>query len=179
MSGGVTISDLAARPEFFDDVADRIWQAWWKPHGVPLAYIAERLKENLAGRAIPRAFVAHVDTEDGATFAGTASVIASDLDERPQYRPWVAAVWVEPQFRSRKIGRLLIECAADHALQSGAPRVLPDRAPCTALALRGTGLDGGGGGRRRPCHDGLRAGRAAKAAPGGGVPVAVPGSDAP
>ncbi|MCB1412067.1 MAG: GNAT family N-acetyltransferase [Xanthobacteraceae bacterium] len=123
MSGGVTISDLAARPEFFDDVADRIWQAWWKPHGVPLAYIAERLKENLAGRAIPRAFVAHVDTEDGATFAGTASVIASDLDERPQYRPWVAAVWVEPQFRSRKIGRLLIECAADHALQSGAPRV--------------------------------------------------------
>jgi predicted N-acetyltransferase YhbS len=119
MSAGITISNLIDRPDFVGDVADRIWRAWWQPHGVPLAYIAERLKENLAGHAIPRAFVAH----DGETFAGTASVIASDLDERPQYAPWVAAVWVEPQFRSRKIGRLMIQHAADHALRSGAPRV--------------------------------------------------------
>jgi GNAT superfamily N-acetyltransferase len=118
-AGGLTISDLATRPEFFDDVAGRIWQAWWKPHGVPRAYITERLKENLGGGALPRAFVAH----DGKTFAGTASVIASDLDERPQYTPWVAAVWVEPQFRSRKVGRLLIGHAARHAFETGVSRV--------------------------------------------------------
>lgn len=123
MSGDLTISDLATRPEFFDDVADRIWRAWWQPHGVPRAYIAERLKENLGGGALPRAFVAHVDGEEGATFAGTASVIASDLDERPQYTPWVAAVWVEPQFRSRRVGRLLIGRAARHAFETGVARV--------------------------------------------------------
>jgi GNAT superfamily N-acetyltransferase len=119
MSGELTISNLTDRPEFFDHVADRIWRAWWEPHGVPLAYIAGRLQENIRGQALPRAFVAHEGTE----FAGTASVIASDLDERPQYTPWVAAVWVEPQFRSRRIGRVLIAHAADHAFSIGAPRV--------------------------------------------------------
>jgi len=115
----VTISRLSDRPEFFDQVADRIWRAWWQPHGVPLDYIVARMKEGLASAAVPKAFVAHT----GDTFAGTASVIASDLDERPQYTPWVAAVWIEPAFRSRRIGRLIIQHAADHALRSGAPRV--------------------------------------------------------
>jgi GNAT superfamily N-acetyltransferase len=119
MSGELTISNLTDRPEFFDHVADRIWRAWWQPNGVPRDYITERMKEGLASGGMPRAFVAHEGTE----FAGTASVIASDLDERPQYTPWVAAVWVEPQFRSRRIGRVLIAHAADHALSIGAPRV--------------------------------------------------------
>lgn len=115
----VTISNLSDRPEFFDQVADRIWRAWWQPHGVPLAYITERMKEGLTSGAMPRAFVAHL----GPEFAGTASVIASDLDERPQYTPWVAAVWIEPSFRSRRIGRELIAHAARYALSTGVPQV--------------------------------------------------------
>ena len=46
----IAISDLRQRPDFFDAVADRIWQAWWKRHGVPLDYITARLTENLARR---------------------------------------------------------------------------------------------------------------------------------
>jgi hypothetical protein len=41
-----TISELRQRPEFFDSVADRIWQAWWKAYGHPLEYISGRLQEN-------------------------------------------------------------------------------------------------------------------------------------
>lgn len=115
----VTISNLRDRPEFFDQVADRIWRAWWQPHGVPLAYITEQMKHGLAANALPRAFVAHA----GAEFAGTASVIASDLAERPQYTPWVAAVWIEPHFRSQRIGRQLIAHAGRYALGTGVPRV--------------------------------------------------------
>ncbi|MGB3867715.1 MAG: GNAT family N-acetyltransferase, partial [Xanthobacteraceae bacterium] len=130
MTAGITISNLADRPEFFDSVADRIWRAWWQPHGVPLAYITARLKDGLGAAAMPRAFVAH----DGETLAGTASVIASDLDERPQYTPWVAAVWIEPAFRSRLIGRKLIAHAARHALSAGAPKVyLTARPPRRSL----------------------------------------------
>jgi len=92
-----TISDLRQRPEFFDTVADRIWQAWWKADGHPLDRVSGRLRENLDVEPIPLALVAH----EGATFLGTASVIASDLAERPQLTPWVAAVWVEPQARRR------------------------------------------------------------------------------
>jgi hypothetical protein len=75
-----TISDLRQFPEFFDIVAERIWQAWWKADGHPLDYISGRLRENLSDTPIPFALVAH----DGETFLGTASVIASDLAERPE-----------------------------------------------------------------------------------------------
>ena len=46
---------------------------------------------------IPLALVAH----HGSSFLGTASVIASDLDERPELTPWVAALWVEESREAR------------------------------------------------------------------------------
>ena len=102
-----TISDLRQRPEFFDAVADRIWQAWWKPNGHPLDEVAGRLRENINDTPIPFAVVAY----DGKAFLGTASVIASDLAERPQLTPWVAAVWVEPLARRRGVGAALVNRA--------------------------------------------------------------------
>jgi N-acetylglutamate synthase-like GNAT family acetyltransferase len=39
-------------------------------------------------------------------------VIASDLAERPQFTPWVAAVWVEPHARQGGVGAALVERAA-------------------------------------------------------------------
>ena len=95
MTSDYTISDLRQQADFFDIVADRIWQAWWKRHGVPEAYIVERLRENMQGTDLPIALVAH----RGPDFLGTASLLVSDLDERPQYTPWVAAVWTEPDAR--------------------------------------------------------------------------------
>src|SRR5260370_26754350 len=100
MSLSFTISDLRQCPEFFDIVADRSWQAWWRADGHPLDYISGRLRENMNATPIPFALVAH----DGETFLGMASVIASDLAERPQLTPWVAAVWVEPQARRPGVG---------------------------------------------------------------------------
>lgn len=113
-----TISDLRQRPEFFDIVADRIWRASWKKIGYPLDYITGRLNENLNAEPIPIALVAH----DGATFLGTSSVIASDLEERPHYTPWVAAVWVEPHARSRGVGGALVGRAARDCFALGIAR---------------------------------------------------------
>ncbi len=99
-----TISDLRQQPAFFDAVADRIWRAWWKERGFPADYIAGRLREKMGPSPIPFALVGHRDE----TFIGTASVIVADLEERPQYSPWVAAVWVDPQYRMREIGSELV-----------------------------------------------------------------------
>jgi N-acetylglutamate synthase-like GNAT family acetyltransferase len=113
-----TISDLRQFPEFFDIVAERIWQAWWKADGHPLDYISGRLRENLSDTPIPFALVAH----DGETFLGTASVIASDLAERPQFTPWVAAVWVDPRARRRGVGAALVNRAALDCFALGVSR---------------------------------------------------------
>jgi predicted N-acetyltransferase YhbS len=123
-----TISDLRNTPEFFDTVADRIWQAWWKRHGVPEAYIVERLRENMQGTDLPIALVAH----RGVEFLGTASLLVSDLDERPQYTPWVAAVWTEPDARKQGIAPALIERACTEAFERGYAQVYL----CAALPRR-------------------------------------------
>jgi GNAT superfamily N-acetyltransferase len=113
-----TISDLRRRPEFFDTVADRIWRASWKANGTPLDYITGRLCENMNAEPLPIALVAH----DGGKFLGTASVIASDLEQRPQHTPWVAAVWVEPQARWRGVGGALVGRAAHDCFALGIAR---------------------------------------------------------
>jgi GNAT superfamily N-acetyltransferase len=114
----VTVSDLRQCPEFFETVADRIWRAWWKPNGHPLDTIRGGLRENMTASPIPIALVAH----HGAAFLGTASVIAADLDERPQFTPWVAAVWVEQAARSRGIGAALVDHAAKACFALGYER---------------------------------------------------------
>ena len=114
-----TISDLRRQPAFFDAVADRIWRAWWKERGVPTDYITGRLKENMSPSPIPFALVAH----RGDTFLGTASVITSDLEDFPQYSPWVAAVWVDPKFRMQEIGTALVGRAAEDAFALSVRRV--------------------------------------------------------
>jgi GNAT superfamily N-acetyltransferase len=119
MSLAFAISDLRERSEFFDVVADRIWQAWWKPRGRPLDHISSRLRENLNAEPIPLGLVAHA----GDRFLGTASVIAFDLDERPQFSPWVAAVWVEPDARRHGIGAALVDHATEATFSLGLTRV--------------------------------------------------------
>jgi predicted N-acetyltransferase YhbS len=56
-------------------------------------------------------------------FLGTVSIIACDEDARPQYTPWVAALWVEPEERHRAIGAALVDRAAEFAFGLGARRV--------------------------------------------------------
>jgi len=115
MSFPFAVSDLRQRPEFFGVVADRIWRAWWRARCIPLDAISSRLQDNLKAAAIPFSLVAH----DGEIFLGTASVIASDLSERPQLTPWVAAVWVERSARRCGIGSTLVNRASRDCLALG------------------------------------------------------------
>ena len=113
------ISDLRHMPQFFDTVADRIWQAWWKLDGYSSRQIADGLAAAIKGERIPFAIVAH----EGDEFVGSTLGIASDMAARPQYSPWVAAVWVEPQHRLKQVGRTLVRHAAQMLFQRGFGRI--------------------------------------------------------
>ncbi len=75
--------------------------------------------ESLGDGPIPTSLVAH----DGEQFLGTVSLIACDEETRPQYTPWIAALWVEPERRCRGIGAALVNKASELAFRTGAQRV--------------------------------------------------------
>lgn len=109
------VTELRHRPDFAPAVADRVWRAWWEPKGSPLGPIADFVRGAAEGVSIPSALVAH----DGDGYLGSALLIASDLDSRPQYAPWVAAVWVEPVHRRRGVGAALVGAGAALAGRMG------------------------------------------------------------
>jgi GNAT superfamily N-acetyltransferase len=84
-----------------------------------LSLLTGLVRENLGAGPIPTALVAHEDNR----FIGTVSIIACDEDTRPQYTPWVAALWVEPDCRGRGIGAALVDRAGAFAFSTGAGRV--------------------------------------------------------
>ncbi|MCG7394566.1 GNAT family N-acetyltransferase [Microvirga sp. ACRRW] len=107
------------RPEFANTVADRVWRAFWKDDGHPLELLTGLVQQNLEAGPIPTSFVAH----DGERFLGTVSVIVNDEELRPQYTPWIAALWVDPEDRQQGIGAALVDRAAKFAFTTGAQRV--------------------------------------------------------
>ena len=103
------------------------------------AFVEGLVQRNLNDEPIPFALVAH----DGGTFLGTASVIASDLDARSQYTPWVAAFWVDPEHRSNGIGAALVRAGTDKAHALGFRSRLSLRVASQARFLRAARLASG------------------------------------
>lgn len=115
MTKNYVISDLKDKPQFLDITADRIWNAWWKEEGHTLDLVKGLLQDNLTATTIPIAFTAH----DNDTFMGTVSLITSDLDSRPHYTPWLAALWVDEQYRSFGVGNALMDAVKQAAQDKG------------------------------------------------------------
>jgi len=102
------ISDFREHRRYGSTIADRVWNAWWKNAGLPLSDVERHMTEMADQRPLPMAVVAH----DHHGYLGSAFLIHSDMEERPQLSPWVAAVWVEAAERKRGVGRALIAEAA-------------------------------------------------------------------
>jgi GNAT superfamily N-acetyltransferase len=114
-----TISNLAHVPQFADTIADRGWHAWWTTSGVPLTDYRAHLNPMLEGSVLPLAFVAHRQE----TYLGSALLIENDLSERPNLSPWIAALWVDPDYRGQGIAAELMSAARVKATTMGVEKV--------------------------------------------------------
>lgn len=109
------ISNLRQDPAFADTIADRGWHAWWTESGVPFEDYRAHLNPMLEKDGIPSALVAH----DKDRYIGSVLIIENDLEERPNYAPWIAALWVEPEFRRNGVAAQLIVRGREHAAEVG------------------------------------------------------------
>lgn len=115
----VSIVPVKDNPVFFDIVANRVWKQWWEAKGQTENAVADGLRHAFAAQSFCGAFAA---VHKGA-YVGSAMVIESDMDDRPEYSPWIAGIFVEPQYRGQGIGATLVTHAAQNAFQHGASTV--------------------------------------------------------
>lgn len=125
----ILYTDLRQQPHFAETIADRIWRAWWQPSGHGFETVLQHLREFLVAETMPLCVVAYA----GETYVGSALVIDNDLSERPDFSPWVAALWVEPEFRNFGVGSEVLRRAGREAFGLGFESVylcaLPPKAP--------------------------------------------------
>lgn len=99
------ICNLKDEISYRDTVIDRIWNAFWRPYGAERVAVERALDDVLAADGFPFTLVAI----SGNRFAGTVIAIEHDVADRPDFRPCVAALWVEPEFRGVRLGHQLLK----------------------------------------------------------------------
>jgi predicted N-acetyltransferase YhbS len=83
------------------------------------AWLRARTEEALRSGGVPCAWVALLD----GTPAGSVSLIAGNMDTRPELTPWLAALFVLPQYRGRGLGAALTRRCEAEARSAGFERL--------------------------------------------------------
>jgi GNAT superfamily N-acetyltransferase len=92
-------------------VAGWLWDAFWHHSGKPFAQLLDVVKNQPRHCRMPKTFILLADTEP----LGTASLVAHDLDERPDLTPWLAGMLITPQARGRGYAACLINAVEQEA----------------------------------------------------------------
>lgn len=111
----ITVHSMAGHPEWIARCA-----AWWhRQWGEGMGYSLDGARSAIEGLTAPlsgqAAMVALVD----GTPAGSAFLVEKDLETHTHLRPWLAGLFVMPQFRQMGTGTRLTAAVAEEAARLG------------------------------------------------------------
>ena len=120
------IVNLKEMPHYLDTLARWHQEEWgyFKPNKT-LAQRIERMQSHLLPEFIPTTFVA-----SNHELLGSATIIEHDMDTRKELTPWLAGVYVAPEFRGQGIGSTLVLHVMEQARENMIERLYlftPDR----------------------------------------------------
>lgn len=91
------------------------YEQWGRDDGETLDIISDALARMVRDASGEHVLVALVDGRP----AGMSLLINDDLDSHAHLRPWVAGVYVEPEFRGKGVAGALVKAAEDCARHDG------------------------------------------------------------
>lgn len=107
----IKILNLLDAPEYVEEVSCWLWQEWGEAAGYTLDELVYRTRHCMARKGVPQIFIALADDRP----AGTVSLWMNDLKTRQDIYPWMATLYVKPEYRSLKIGQALQLASIDAA----------------------------------------------------------------
>ncbi|CAM3674707.1 MULTISPECIES: GNAT family N-acetyltransferase [Halomonas] len=112
----ITLQRLSADDPNIPIVARWTFGAWGHLHpGLTLEEAIELTKAECGSAAVPSIFVAM----NGELPVGTASLVADDMSIRSELTPWLASVFVVPEWRGKGIASALVQRVEAEVLESG------------------------------------------------------------
>jgi GNAT superfamily N-acetyltransferase len=108
-TGSISLDLLANYPKFVPIVAEWIFDEWG--HRDPdnsLELILENVKSRLNTKSPPIALIGLIEGKPVAS----SSILIRELDPFPQYKYWLASVYVLSEFRNLGIGTAVVELSA-------------------------------------------------------------------
>ena len=113
------IANLKEVPNHLDTLARWHQKEWgyFNPNRTLMERI-ERMKSHLLPEFIPTTFVA-----TNHELFGSAAIIEHDMDTRKELTPWLAGVYVAPEFRRQGIGSALVLHVMEQARENKIERL--------------------------------------------------------
>jgi len=102
------VQQLSECLQHLEAVGNWIFSQWWSRRYDSAEVVLAWLRTHARKDKVPYTVVALV----GGIPVGSCSVIQNDCVHRPQYSPWVAAVFVKPEMRHRGIASAMLQEAA-------------------------------------------------------------------
>jgi N-acetylglutamate synthase-like GNAT family acetyltransferase len=109
------ILDLREEPQHIHILAEWHHHQWssLNPDGSLEKRIA-KMQDYLSDDFVPSTLIAKTDK-----LLGSAAIVENDMDTKPELTPWLASVFVAPQYRNQGIGSQLVKQLMDEAKQAG------------------------------------------------------------
>ena len=110
-----SIVNLRDEPVLVPIVASWLWHEWARLKGRTIEHVRARLTMRITSVGIEETFVRLKHREP----VGTASLVRADLETRPDLTPWLASVFVAPEFRGENHAPPLVRRVEDAARAAG------------------------------------------------------------